>query len=97
MPLACYTTYHVLPTFNSLSYQLTVAGDKGAVVVTGAISLSSLLDNETLANGIIDKMLYEGKTLGQAVLETQQGGTISRGGKINWQTLGDPTLRFNQE
>jgi len=95
MPLACYTTYHVLPTFNSLSHQLTVAGDYGAVVVTGAISLSSLADNERLANGIIDKMLFEGKTLGQAVLQTKQEPGISSDLKVNWQTLGDPTIRFN--
>jgi hypothetical protein len=96
MPLACYTTYYVLPTFDSLSHQLMVAGDKGAVVVTGAISLSSLTENEALANGIVDKMLYEGKTLGQAVLETkQQAGSSLRDVVINWQTLGDPTITFN--
>jgi len=72
------------------------AGDKGAVVVTGAISLSYLL-----ANGIIDKMFNQGKTLGQAVLETKQGlvrfSREAQDAQINWETLGDPTLRFNQE
>ncbi len=88
MPLACYTTYHVLPTFNSLSHQLMAAGDKGAVVVTGAISLSYLL-----ANGIIDKMFNQGKTLGQAVLETKQSlGSSTRDVVINRQTLGGALL-----
>ena len=97
MPLACYTTYHVIPTLNSLSHQLMAAGDKGAVVVTGAISLSTLADNEKLGDGIIDKMFYENKTLGQAVKETKQIlGTEFRDVVINWQTLGDPTLKFNQ-
>jgi len=97
MPLACYTTYHVLPTFNSLSHQLMVSGDMGAVVVTGAIALSSLQTNETLANGIIDKMFNQGKTLGQAVLGTKQGLDSSEtDALINWETLGDPTLRINQ-
>lgn len=73
------------------------AGDKGAVVVTGAISLSTLADNEKLGDGIIDKMFYENKTLGQAVKETKQIlGTEFRDVVINWQTLGDPTLKFNQ-
>jgi len=97
MPLSCYTTYHLLPTLNSLSHQLLAAGDKGAVVVTGAISLSSKHDNEQLANGIIDKMFNQNKTFGQAVLETkQQLGIGFRDVVINWQTLGDPTLKMNQ-
>jgi hypothetical protein len=73
------------------------SGDKGAVVVNGAISLSALYDNEQLANGIIDKMFNNNKTLGQAVLETkQQLGIGFRDVVINWQTLGDPTLKINQ-
>jgi len=40
-------------------------------------------------------MLFEGKTLGQAVLQTKQEPGISSDVKVNWQTLGDPTIRLN--
>ena len=76
----------------ALSDRLTAAAP-----VTGAILLSSLHDNEQLANGIIGKMFNENKTLGQAVLETkQQLGIGFRDVVINWQILGDPTLKINQ-
>ena len=74
-----------------------VSGDKGGAVVTGASALSSYSANELVAQGIIDKMIYENKTLGQAIVESlQELGPGGRASRINWMNLGDPTLKINQ-
>ncbi len=69
----------------------------GGTVVTGASALSSYITNELVAKGIIDKMIIQNKTVGQAILESlQELGPGSRNSRMDWMNLGDPTLKVNQ-
>ncbi len=98
MPLTCYTTYFVDPSSDTLAYTLLNGGDRGAVAVHGAATLSIFGDNEALGSRIVDDMLLNGLTLGQAVNAakrdlSQQNFSRYRPVIINWALLGDPTLR----
>lgn len=94
VPLACQTTYDISPDANVLGHQLMYAGDRGAVAISGAVSLSGLDNNELMANHIIDA-LKSGLTLGEAV----QSGRESLGPAFgtlhdNWITQGDVTTKL---
>ena len=96
LPLACETTYDVSPTAEVLGHQLLVAGDQGAVAITGAVSLASLDDNERMADYVLAG-LESGLTLGEAV----QAGRTALGRAYqtlqdNWLTQGDVTLRMER-
>lgn len=96
VPLACETTYDISPSASVLGHQLLYGGDRGAVAVTGAVALSSLADNENMAENVLDG-LDAGLTLGEAVL----AGRRALGGAFqtlqdNWMTQGDVTLRWQR-
>lgn len=94
VPLACETTYDVSPNANVLGHQLLYGGDRGALAISGAVALSSLSDNERMAEHVLDG-LAAGLTLGEAV----QAGREALGGEYqtlqdNWMTQGDVTTRM---
>jgi hypothetical protein len=97
LPLACETSFDVSPNANLMGHQLLYAGDQGALAISGAVALSSLDDNERMADHILGG-LRAGLTLGQAV----QGGRETLGRDFqtlqdNWVTQGDVTLRLQQQ
>lgn len=95
VPLACETTYDISPNANVLGHQLMYAGDRGALAITGAVSLSSLDDNELMANHIIDG-LKSGDTLGEAIQSGRDAlGAAFRTLHDNWITQGDVTARLS--
>ncbi|MDJ0656028.1 MAG: C25 family cysteine peptidase [Xanthomonadales bacterium] len=99
MPLTCYTTYWVDPNVDTLAYTLMNSGDRGAVALHGAASLSGYGENETLGGIVIGQMINQGQTLGQAILQArqqlhQQNPSLYRSVIVNWALLGDPTLRI---
>ena len=93
MPMACYTTYYNLIETNTLAHQLLFAGDRGAVGIHAAATLSSYSDNELLGSRVLDHQLQDGDTLGQAILKARQSSS-SRDVQINWTLLGDPTVEI---
>ena len=94
VPLACETSYDISPNANVLGHQLLFDGDRGAVAISGAVALSSLADNERMADSVIDG-LKAGLTLGQAVLAGRHSlGPSDQTLQDNWITQGDVTLRL---
>ncbi|MFK7957737.1 MAG: C25 family cysteine peptidase [Lysobacterales bacterium] len=98
MPLTCYTTYFVDPSSDTLAYSLLSGGDRGAVAVHGAATLSIFGDNEALGVRVVDDMLLNGFTLGQAINAAKKDLSVDNFSRyrpviINWALLGDPTLR----
>lgn len=98
MPLTCYTTYFVDPSSDTLAYTLLNGGDWGAAAIHGAATLSIFGDNEALGTRIVDDMLLNGFTLGQAIDAAkrdlaEENFSRYRPVIINWALLGDPTLR----
>lgn len=96
VPLACETTYDISPNANTLGHQLMYAGDRGALAISGAVSLSSLRDNERMANYIVDG-LKSGVTLGEAVQTGRDAlGPGFRMLHDNWVTQGDITATLSR-
>jgi hypothetical protein len=94
LPLACETTYDVSPSANVLGHQLLFGGDRGAVAISGAVSLASMADNGQMASYILDG-LEAGLTLGEAVLAGRQAlGTRFQTLQDNWITQGDVAIRM---
>ncbi len=94
LPLACYTTYADSPSVNTLAHQLLVADENGAVVIYGATLFSSYVSNGIIASKVIDH-LFEGETIGQAVLKAKnEMGTEYLDTIMNGSLLGDVTLRL---
>jgi hypothetical protein len=94
VPLACETTYDVSPNANVLGHQLLYAGDQGALAVSGAVSLSSLDENERMARRVLNG-LKAGLTLGEAVQAGREAlGTAHQELQDNWITQGDATARL---
>jgi len=92
VPLACETTYDVSPSANVLGHQLLYAGDQGAVAISGAVALSSLAENELMANHVLGG-LDAGLTLGEAVQQGREALGSSRQELLdNWLTQGDAAL-----
>ena len=71
LPMACYTTYYEDPGTASLADQLLFKATGGSVAVSGAATLSSLGDNGTFTESILDKMCDGTTTLAEAVFETK--------------------------
>jgi hypothetical protein len=89
VPLACETTYDISPSANVLGHQLLYAGDHGALAISGAVALSSLAENELMAEHVLQG-LRDGLTLGQAVLEGRRAlGSSYQELQDNWITQGD--------
>jgi hypothetical protein len=92
VPLACETTYDISPSANVLGHQLLFAGDHGALAISGAVALSSLVENERMASYVLEG-LNAGLTLGESVLRGRKalGGGSLQELQDNWITQGDVT------
>ncbi|HSL83949.1 MAG TPA: C25 family cysteine peptidase, partial [Thermoanaerobaculia bacterium] len=96
VPLACETTYDVSPSANVLGHQLLYAGDRGALAISGAVSLSGLQENERMAAHVLEG-LAAGLTLGEAVQAGREAlGATHRELLDNWVTQGDAALRLER-
>lgn len=92
VPLACETTYDISPSADVLGHQLLFAGDQGALAISGAVALSSLHDNERMANHVLEG-LRAGRTLGEAVQAGRRAlGTSNQELQDNWVTQGDVAI-----
>lgn len=95
----CWNTYFVEPNNNSLGHKFLLEGNKGAAAVMGPTSLTQTSSDSILGNRIVKKLL-EGKTLGQASVESKQelSGSYEslKDVMLGWTVLGDPSLQINQ-
>ncbi len=96
VPLACETTYDISPSADVLGHQLLYAGEQGALAISGAVALSSLDDNERMAEFILDG-LNAGLTLGEAVQAGREAlGAAFQTLQDNWMTQGDVAARISE-
>lgn len=93
----CWTTYHVDPAYDTLGHELLLNGDRGAVAVLGAATLTESRSERILAGEIYSRLFEPGRTLGGAIRDSKRA-LVSAGEPavqdvvLGWTLLGDPTL-----
>ncbi len=93
-PLSCYTTYYQSPSINTLAHQWLFSGEYGAVAIHGAMVLGFYQSNQRMNVTVLEQMYNQGQTLGKAILTSKQQLQPNDDLRINWNLLGDPSLRF---
>ena len=93
-PLSCYTTYYQSPSINTLAHQWLFSGEYGAVAIQGAMVLGFYQSNQTMNVNVLEQMYNQGQTIGNAILTSKQQLQPNDDLLINWNLLGDPSLRF---
>ena len=93
----CWNTYHVNPNEDSMGHRFMIEGDRGAVSVMGATTLTSA-HNERLLADLVFQRLSQGKPLGTAITEAKAEFALSRPDALDvllgWTLLGMPDLRL---
>ena len=89
IPMSCYMTYYESTHVNTLAHQLMAKGK--AVGITGAMLLSNQWSNITAGRSIVDGLLNDGLTLGEAVNKYKVSQNSSF--RVNWSVLGDSSLK----
>ena len=91
----CWNTYHVDPDYDTMSHILMLDGANGAAASLGASTLTSVASDQALGPVVLQKLVGEGKTLGQAIQEAKEqvGGDPSLADVLyGWTLLGDPAM-----
>lgn len=101
LPLACYTSYYETPEIESLAHSMLLSGDNMAVGISSASVLSIPTHNTKFASLLIERLSQYHQPIGQAVLQVKQELDAMSDDYddiiLNWTTLADPTLSFNQD
>ncbi len=91
----CWNTYHVNPNEDSMGHQFLMTGDRGAVAVMGATTLTSAHHERLLAD-LVYKELASGLTLGEAITKAKAELAKSMPDALDvllgWNLLGSPEL-----
>ena len=92
----CWNTYYVSPDEDSMGHRFMLEGNKGAVAVMGASTLTSANAERELAAMILSR-LSEGERLGDAILNAKQEYAQAKPNQLDvilgWTLLGTPDLR----
>jgi uncharacterized repeat protein (TIGR01451 family) len=93
--LGCWNTYYVSPHEDTMGHQFMLNGDRGAVAVLGASTLTKAVSERLLAKEIFAR-LQTGVLLGDAILEGKRAYARSNQGQkdvlLGWTLLGHPGL-----
>ena len=93
----CWNTYHVNPNEDSMGHRFMMEGDRGAVAVMGATTLTSA-HNERLLADLVFQRMSQGMPLGTAITEAKAEFALSRPDALDvllgWTLLGMPELRL---
>jgi hypothetical protein len=96
----CWNIYHIDPVNNYLVQSLLFSGDKGAVSVLGAATLTDSKSEELLGSLLTPRLVTSGKTVGQALLEAKtelaQTHPELLDVLLGWSLMGDPALVVEQ-
>ncbi len=91
----CWNTYYVNPNEDSMGHRFLMEGDRGAVAVMGATTLTSATNEQLLARYVYEQ-LSQGKTLGQSITLGKQEFARVRPDALDvllgWTLLGFPEL-----
>jgi hypothetical protein len=92
----CWNTYYVSPTEDTLGHELMLNGDRGAVTVLGASTLTQAASERALALQVYARLFEPGVSIGRAVLEAKRAYAERYPGQLDvilgWTQLGDPAL-----
>ena len=95
MQLGCWNTFYVSPYENTMGHQFMLNGDRGAVAVLGASTLTKAVSERLLAHEIFAR-IQTGMLLGDAILEGKRAYAQSYPGQrdvlLGWTLLGHPGL-----
>lgn len=93
----CWNTYYVNPNEDSMGHRFLVEGNRGAVAVMGATTLTSASNEKALARLVFER-LSNGERLGQAVVNAKAEFAESRPEALDvilgWTLLGPPELQL---
>ena len=91
----CWNTYYVSPNEDSMGHQFMMEGDRGAVAVMGASTLTNADSERELAK-LVFARLANGERLGDAVTNAKQEYAILNPNDLDvllgWTVLGLPEL-----
>ena len=94
----CWNAYYVSPNEDSMGHRFMMEGDRGAVAVMGASTLTNA-DNERALASLVFAELAKGKRLGDAVTSAKQAYAAEHGADLDvllgWTILGFPELLIN--
>jgi hypothetical protein len=92
----CWNNYYVDPVNNSLVQSLLFSGDRGAVALLGASTLTDSASEELLGELLTPILVTPGMSIGQALqaakLELAQTHPELLDVLLGWSLLGDPAL-----
>lgn len=94
----CWNTYFVDPNGNTMGDAFLVGGNKGAVTVLGASTLTSSAGERGLGIELNKRMFEKGVTLGDAVIAAKKALAQKESYpaiQLGWQILGDPAIIVN--
>ena len=95
--LGCWNTYFVDPRAKTLSHKFLLSGKNGAAAVAGPTTLTEV-DSDRIIGGLILEKMFEGYTIGKALMEAKQEISSNNQFRIDiiagWNLLGDPALSF---
>ncbi len=92
----CWNNYYVHPAYNYLVQSFLFSGDKGAVVVLGAVTLTNSESERLLGEIIMPRLVTPGLTIGQAMVAAKQELAQTHPELLDvllgWSLMGDPAL-----
>jgi len=94
----CWNAYYVSPNEDSMGHRFMMEGDRGAVAVMGASTLTDANNERVLARLVFER-LANGERLGDAVTNAKQEYAQENPGDLDvllgWTVLGMPELFIN--
>ena len=91
----CWNTYYVNPNEDSMGHRFMMEGDRGAVAVLGATTLTSA-SNEKILSRLVFERLSNGESLGDAMTNGKAEFARNRSDALDvilgWTLLGFPEL-----
>ncbi|GAA6136478.1 hypothetical protein NBRC116583_02250 [Arenicella sp. 4NH20-0111] len=94
----CWNAYYVSPNEDSMGHRFMMEGDRGAVAVMGASTLTNADSERRLARMVFAR-LANGERLGDAVTSAKQEYSITQPNDLDvlmgWTVLGFPELILN--
>ncbi|MFC1681759.1 C25 family cysteine peptidase [Pseudomonadota bacterium] len=92
----CWNTYYVLPYEDTLGHEFLLNGDRGAVAVLGASTLTEASAEREISTLLFDYLLVPGMTMGDAILQAKRDYAEVNPDQfdiiLGWTLLGDPAL-----
>jgi len=92
----CWNTYHVIPSYNTLGHRFMLAEDRGAAVVVGSTTWTSIESGQRIGERFMPLLTEGSMTIGQALTYAKQDLAETQPFRtdaiLGWTILGDPAI-----